>query len=272
MKVKLPVIALLTDFGEDDFFVASLKAVILSLNPRARIVDISHRIPSFDIDAAGFVLFAAYRYFPKGTIFLTVVDPGVGSKRRIILVITERYFFIAPDNGVLSLALGEEKVQQVREITNSKIFLPQPSKSFEGRDKMAPAAAWLSRGESIDTFGPPVKNIKRREVPKAYMKGCDVCGRILYADKFGNFITNIPAGLVECLAAEKGKESLSLFVGKKKFGGLRENYSTAKKGEVFFLVGSLGLIEISAREASAGERIKLSQKQEVRIAASRRKR
>jgi len=270
--MKFPVIALLTDFGEDDFFVASLKGVILSLNPQVRIVDISHRIPSFGIDSAGFVLFASFRYFPKGTIFLTIVDPGVGSKRRIILVQTERYFFIGPDNGVLSLALGEEKVQQVREITNPEFFLVHPGKTFEGRDKMAPAAAWLSKGESIDRFGPPVENIKKREVSRACMKGCDICGRILYADKFGNLITNIPASLVECLAEEKGKESLSLFVGEKKFGGLRENYSSAKKGEVFFLAGSLGLIEISAREASAAARIKLTRKQEIRIAASRRKR
>lgn len=268
--MKLSVIALLTDFGEDDFFVASLKAVILSLNPEARIVDISHRIPSFDIDAAGFVLFAASRYFPEGTIFLTIVDPGVGSKRRIILVQTEKYYFIAPDNGVLSLALAEEPIQQIRALTNPKFFLSHPSKTFEGRDKMAPAAAWLSKGTRIDAFSPPLKKIKKREVPEAQIKGDDVCGRVLYTDKFGNLITNIPAVLVECLAAEKGKESWSLFVGEKKFGGLRKNYSEAKKGEVFFLAGSLGLIEISAREASAAAKIKSGRRKEIRIASSRR--
>lgn len=266
------VIALLTDFGEDDFFVASLKAVILNLNPEARIVDISHRIPSFDIDAAGFVLFATYRYFPENTIFLAIVDPSVGSTRRIVLVKTEKYFFIAPDNGILSLALSEGTVDQVRQITNPQFFLTPASQTFEGRDKIAPAAAWLSMGTRIDAFGPVVKDFKRREVRKAEMAGGEINGRVLYADKFGNLITNIPADLMGLLAAEKGKERLALFVGEKRFGGWRENYSEAEKGEVFFLVGSLGLIEISAREASAALKIGSRPGKEIKIAATRRKR
>lgn len=270
--MKFPLIALLSDFGEDDFFVPSLKAVILSLNPAARVVDISHRVPSFDIDAAGFILFAVYKHFPKGTIFLTIVDPGVGSKRRILLVKSKTYYFIAPDNGVLSLALMEEPIQQIRALSNPKFFLPHPSKTFEGRDKMAPAAAWLSKGARIDAFGPPVNKIKKREVPEAQIKGDDVCGRVLYTDKFGNLITNIPADLVERLAAAKGKERLTLWAGEKEFGGFRENYSAARKGEVFFLAGSLGLIEISAREDSAAARIKLARKKEIRITAGERKR
>jgi S-adenosyl-L-methionine hydrolase (adenosine-forming) len=261
-----PVIALLTDFGENDFFVASLKAVILNLNPEARIVDVSHRIPSFDVDAAGFVLWAAYKFFPQGTIFLAIVDPGVGSRRRILLVKTERYYFIAPDNGVLSLVLGEESIEQVREMTNPRFFLSPLSQTFEGRDKMAPAAAWLSRGASIDMFGPPVKRLKRRAGLKARIVSSEIQGRILYIDKFGNLITNIPAGLFERLAAKKGQEHLTLLVGKERLGGLRENYSAAKKGEVFFLVGSLGLIEISVREASAAKRIHSSLNQEIKIA------
>jgi hypothetical protein len=270
--MKLPLVALLTDFGEDDYFVASLKAVISSLNPQARIVDISHKIRSFDIAAAGFVLFAAYKYFPEGTVFLVIVDPGVGSKRRILLVKTEKYYFIAPDNGVLSLALGEEAVQEIREITNPKFFLPHPSKTFQGRDKMAPAAAWLSRGARLEAFGPSTKNFKRREIPRVKTSGGEIQGQVLYADKFGNLITNIPAGLVESLAAAGGKERLSLFIGGKKYGRLRENYAAAEKGEIFFMAGSLGLIEISAREASAAERLKFRKNQGITIAAGRGKR
>jgi len=261
-----PVIALLTDFGEEDFFVASLKAAILSLNPEANIVDISHRIPSFDIDAAGFVLFAAYRYFPENTIFVAVVDPGVGSKRRILLVKTEKYFFIAPDNGILSLALSEGTILQVRHITNPAFFLTPASQTFEGRDKMAPAAAWLSRGTPIEALGPAVKDFKRRKMRKAGMAGGEIHGRLLYADKFGNLITNIPAELMRSLAAKKGKERLAFFVGRKKYGGWRENYSEAEKGELFFLAGSLGLIEISGREQSAALKTGLRAGQEIKIA------
>jgi len=143
--VKNPVIALMTDFGEDDFFVASLKGVIAKINPSARIIDITHRIPSFDIGAAGLVLSSSYKYFPPKTIFLVVVDPGVGSYRRILLAKTKNFFFIAPDNGVLSLVLDEEKVQKLIEVKNRKFFLPEVSSTFEGRDKMAPIAAWLSK-------------------------------------------------------------------------------------------------------------------------------
>jgi S-adenosylmethionine hydrolase len=270
--MKLPLVALLTDFGEDDYFVASLKAVILNLSPQARIVDICHAIPSFDIAAAGFVLFAAYKYFPQDTVFLVIVDPGVGGKRRILVVKTRKYYFIAPDNGVLSLALGGEAVQEIREITNPQFFLPHPSQTFEGRDKMAPAAAWLSRGARLEAFGPAVKNFRRKKIPGAEISGSKIQGRVLYADKFGNLITNIPAGAVESLAAEKSKERLSLFIAGKKYGGLRENYSAARKGEVFFIAGSLGLIEVSAREAPAADRLKLRKNQGITIAAGRGKR
>ncbi len=270
--MEAPLIALLTDFGEEDFFVASLKAVILNLNPEARIVDISHRIPSFDIESAGFVLFAAYRYFPENTIFVAIVDPGVGSKRRILLVRTEKYFFIAPDNGVLSLALSEETVRQVRSITNPAFFLTPASQTFEGRDKMAPAAAWLSKRTPIEAFGPAVKSIHRRKIRKARIVGGEIHGRVLYADRFGNLITDVPAGMVRRLAAKKGKESMALFVKGKRYGGLRESYSEAEKGEVFFLAGSLGLVEVSAREQSAALKIGSRPGQEIKIAAIRGKR
>jgi S-adenosylmethionine hydrolase len=265
------LIALLTDFGEDDFFVASLKAVILSVNPQAGIVDIGHRIPSFDIDAAAFVLFAAYRYFPAGTIFLVVVDPGVGSKRRIVLVRTGRYFFIAPDNGVLSLVLGEETILGVRQITNRGVFLPHPSKTFEARDKMAPAAAWLSRGKAFETFGPAVRDLKKKEAAWARLADGEIRGRVLHVDKFGNLITNIPAALAGRLAEQKGRENLRLYLGGKTYGGFRENYSQADKGEVFFLAGSAGLIEVSARRASAARKSGARRNEVVRIAPARRK-
>jgi len=266
MVMKAPVIALLTDFGDEDWFVASLKAVILSLNPRARIVDISHRIPSFDVDAAGFVLFAASKYFPEGTVFLVVVDPGVGSERKLLLVETARHFFIAPDNGVLSLAIAGEKVREVRQITNSRFFLRRPSRTFEARDKMAPAAAWLSLGQKVESFGPKLRHYVKKNLPEPEFVGHEVRGRILYADKFGNLITDIPASAVEAVRTSKSAKKLSLFVNATRVGGFKESYASARKGELFFLVGSLGLVEIAARESSAFKRIKPKPGAVVRIA------
>ncbi len=264
--MRTPVIALLTDFGDEDWFVASLKAVILSLNPRAAIVDITHRIPSFDIDAAAFVLFAASPYFPKGTIFLTVVDPGVGSQRKIILAETARCFFIAPDNGVLSLALAGEKVKEVRELTNSRFFLRQPSRTFEARDKMAPVAAWLSRGQKAESFGLKVSRYVKRKLPEPEFIGHEIRGRILYADKFGNLITNIPGSAATALRGCGSANKLTLFVNATKIGGFKESYASARKGELFFLIGSLGLVEIAARESSAFDRIKPGRGAVIRIA------
>ena len=264
--MRLPVIALLTDFGEEDWFVGSLKAVILTLNPRATIVDISHQIPAFDVGAAGFVLFAASRYFPKGTVFLTVVDPGVGTARKIILVETARYFFIAPDNGVLNLALAREKVKQVRQVTDSRFFLRRPSRTFEARDKMAPVAAWLSLGQKAESFGPKLRRYVKKAFPQPEFVGDEIRGRILYADKFGNLITNIPASAVQAVRTSKSAKRLSLFVNATWAGGFKESYASARKGELFFLVGSLGLVEIAARESSAFKRLKPKPRAVVRIA------
>ncbi len=263
--MRPPVIALLTDFGDADWFVASLKAVILSLNPRATIVDITHRIPSFDIEAAGFVLFAAFRYFPKGTVFVVVVDPGVGSTRKILLVETARHFFIAPDNGVLSLALAGEKVKEVREVTDSRFFLRRASRTFEARDKMAPIAAWLTLGQKPKSFGPKLSQYKKANFPEPEFLGHEIRGRILYADKFGNLITNIPTSAARALQGRGSTKKLSLSIDGRKTGRFKESYSSVRKGEIFFLAGSLGLLEIAARESSALKRIKPRPRAVVRI-------
>lgn len=271
MNARSPrVIALLTDFGDEDHFVASLKAVILGINPRVSLVDISHRIPAFDVDAAGFVLAACCSFFPRGTIFLAVVDPGVGSRRKILLVQTRRYYFIAPDNGLLTLALTREEIKAVREVSNSRFFLPRWSKTFEARDKMAPAAAWLSLGQRVEAFGPRLDDFQKREGAELEIGDGEVRGRILYADRFGNLITNIPAALVG--ADREGQAWLRrgrLFAGKRELGRFRETYAEAKKGEVFYLVGSLGLIEVATREGSARARTRLGPGDSVRIVRGR---
>lgn len=263
------VIALLTDFGDEDYFVGSVKGVILSVNPRACLVDISHRIPAFDIDAAGFVLAAACPYFPPETIFLAVVDPGVGSKRKILLVETSCHFFIAPDNGLLTLALEREKPRRIREISNPRFFLDPPSQTFEARDKMAPVAAWLSLGRSVNVFGPALEGYEKRPCPEPEVKDGEVRGRVLYADKYGNLITNIPVSLLQPLSKASSPRQIrggwKLLAGKKEIRGYRETYSAAEKGEVFFLCGSLGLVEIAVREGSAREKTGLAPGAPIRI-------
>lgn len=254
--MTLPIIALMTDFGEDDFFVASLKATILKINPLARIVDITHRLGSFDPQSAGFLLVSCCTYFPEGTIFLAVVDPGVGSSRRILLAKTKKYFFIAPDNGLLTLALEEEEVQDLRALENKKFFLHKISKTFEARDKMAPVAAHLSKGVSPSEFGPEVKEYKKLRINRAVLKNNEISGHILYTDKFGNLITNIPEQCVRRLRKGRRKKTLSLQVRGVEIARFENTYSSVRKGELLFLIGSLGLVEIAAKEGSASRMLK----------------
>jgi len=263
--VKYPLIALMTDFGEDDFFVASLKGVIVKINPLARIIDITHRVPSFNIRAGSFILFSSYKYFPARTIFLVIVDPGVGSSRKILLARTKNYFFIAPDNGVLSLVLEEEDIKQLKEVTNTKYFLPKISGTFEGRDKMAPVAAWLSKGISCEEFGPEATSYKKFRVQKPQIKGNEIIGRILYIDKFGNMITNIPERMLEVLWKKTGKKRFSLSIKGREITSFGQSYSSVKKGGLLFLVGSLGLIEIAAKEISAARKLRIKNGDAMRI-------
>ncbi len=250
-----PLIALLTDFGLEDFFVPSLKAVILSLNPEARLVDVSHSVRSFDLRSAAFLLQACFRFFPPGTIFLAIVDPGVGSGRRILAAETERYKFIAPDNGLLSLALEASSERRVRAAANARYFLTESATTFEGRDRMAPLAAWLSLGVPAAEFGPLVEDYVSLPLPKAYVRRNEIIGHVAYIDKFGDVITDIPAGLLP-LAPEAGRSpSLKLTVRKRTITRFREYYTQGARGDLFFLVGSLGLLEIAQREGSAASEL-----------------
>lgn len=255
----------MTDFGEDDFFAASMKAVIFGINPDVHIVDITHRIPSYHIHLAGFVLFSAYKYFPSHTIFVVVVDPGVGSERRVLLAETKKYFFIGPDNGVLSLSLWSEEICQIRELNNDTYFLEKKSRTFEGRDKMAPAAAWLSRGVPVCEFGPRVSRFKEMEIREPRVERDEIFGRIVYIDKFGNLITNITEEMIDRIEAGRGKEALALRIGDKAEARFRPTYAQAEKGEVFFLIGSLGLIEVAAKEDSAAAKVPAGIGQEVKV-------
>ncbi len=263
-----PVIGILTDFGAEDFFVASLKGVIAQINPEAHIIDITHRVPSFNVLSGSFFLFAAYRYFPQKTIFLAVVDPGVGSSRKILCVETIKYFFIGPDNGVLSMALEKETVTQIREVTKNEYFLPHPTSTFEARDKMAPVAAWLSKGTPCEKFGPKIVSYNKLDVRRPKGEGDNLLGTILHIDKFGNLITNIPAEMLT--QKREGLDGQLLRLRLERGSGcespevrgldivFHKTYGEALEGEALCLTGSLGLLEIAIREGSAYEWLKAS--------------
>ena len=257
MLMGKKIIALLTDFGLKDYFVASLKGVILSINSEVRLVDITHDLPDYGRQAAAFVLQACYRFFPTGTIFLTVVDPGVGSERRLLLARSDRYYFIAPDNGLLSPILEAEKAE-VLEITGENYFLTIKKTSFEGRDKMAPVAAWLSLGIDISELARPAKSWERLNWPEPQNADREIRGSIVYQDKFGNLITNISQHLIVSFLNSNHGSSLVLLAGRKRITEMAATYSQAPRNKPFFMINSLGLLEIAVYENSAANLLGLN--------------
>ncbi|MDQ7055818.1 MAG: SAM-dependent chlorinase/fluorinase [Persephonella sp.] len=187
----MSVIALLTDFGYRDGFVGAVKGVIKSINSGAEIIDISHGIESFNILEGALVLNATYRYFPEKTVFVCVVDPGVGTERKPIAVETKKYYFVAPDNGILSLALKNEKVRAIYHISNERYLLERDTETFHGRDIFAPAAAYISKGVKLSQLGDMLRDYKRIKIPEVREDDGYVVGEIIMFDKFGNGITNI---------------------------------------------------------------------------------
>ncbi|HUK81543.1 MAG TPA: SAM-dependent chlorinase/fluorinase, partial [Verrucomicrobiae bacterium] len=202
----MPIIALTTDFGSSDWFVGSMKGVILGINPQVTIVDLTHEIPAGDIRAGAFALAASYKCFPRLTVHCAVVDPGVGSERAPIAVKSADYFFVGPDNGVLSYALAQEKVREVRRLDNDEYFRKPVSHTFHGRDIFAPAAAHLSNGVPMNSLGSEVNEFVRVAWPQVNIDGGVTHGQVIYIDRFGNCITNISsvasnvrvAGRIEC--------------------------------------------------------------------------
>jgi len=186
-----PVITLTTDFGMRDGFAGVMKGVILRINPRAVIVDISHDVPAWDVRAGAFVLSSAYRYFPAGSIHVCVIDPGVGSGREILIARTPEYYFLAPDNGLLSPVLDVEQECSVYRISNPEMLLPEISNTFHGRDIFAPAAAHLSINTPVERIGVPFAGARRELFPEPCVEVGRISGEIIYRDSFGNLITNI---------------------------------------------------------------------------------
>ncbi len=251
-----PVITLTTDFGVDDPYVGMMKAVILSIAPDARIVDLTHGIHSHDVMEAALVIGSSYAYFPKGAIHLVVVDPGVGSRRRPLLVATEHGYFVAPDNGVLSEISAGASHLACLELTARQFFQHPVSHTFHGRDIFASVAAWLSRGIEPVRFGRPVEEMVTLRLPEVQHLGQGgLTGTVLRIDKFGNLITNIRAENYQGLL-EPGKFELS--IGGRQIHRLCRSYREAQGPEPFVIWGSLGRLEISCNQASAARHLKSS--------------
>jgi S-adenosylmethionine hydrolase len=256
---RTPIVTLLTDYGTKDHFVASIKAVILSITPQVQIIDITHEVPAHDILEAGFVLRSCFTYFPTRTIHVVVVDPTVGSQRKPIIVATDNYYFVAPDNGVLSLIYDVEPVSTVVEIRAEHLMLPEVSKTFHGRDIFAPAAAWLARGTDMLNFGDPIEEYAKITLPKAKMVGeAMIKGNVLHVDRFGNLITNISRDDFNTAREKVPGNTVKTLIGKQEIVGLKEYYAEVQKGEIVALFGSSNLLEIAQNQGSAARTLGVS--------------
>ena len=245
------LITLTTDFGQADHFVGVMKGVILGIAPRARIVDISHEIAPYNVTDASFIIAQAWRYFPKGTIHVVVVDPGVGSSRRPLLAEGGGHFFVAPDNGVLSLVY-ETSPHKVRAISNPKLMRKEISRTFHGRDVFAPAAAHLAMGSPPARFGKLIRDYVRSWGTKPLqLNGQLWRGTILYIDRYGNLITNFH---IDAFAGIKTRP-FELRAGTVRIRRLALNYAETEIGELFVIAGSSGYVEIAANQASAASRL-----------------
>ncbi|MBM4067147.1 MAG: SAM-dependent chlorinase/fluorinase [Planctomycetes bacterium] len=282
------VITLLTDFGTQDAYVGIMKGVIAGINPSATVIDICHSTPPQDTFSGAYLLSTSYKYFPEKTIHVAVVDPGVGSRRDIVCVETKDYFFLVPDNGILSFIVQEERPESIIRVTNSKYFLPSLSYTFHGRDVFAPVAAHLSLGIKTQQLGIRINQLEQLDVPKPVLKIAGrVEGQIIYIDRFGNLITNVTKEyLVKGVGGQKpevGSKKQDAFkktskekilsqlctmettIGKKKILGLSKTYTDVQTGEPLALIGSAGFLEVSINQGNAQRYFKVDKGSKIII-------
>ncbi len=246
---RVRLITLTTDFGSRDWFVGTVKGVIHGIEPRAAIIDLSHEVAPGDIRAAAFALAVSFGFFPAGTVHVAVVDPGVGGARRALAVQTQEYFFVGPDNGVLSWALRRERIRAVHELEDSTFFLKPVSRTFHGRDIFAPVAASLCQGISIKKLGPPLRDYVRLDWPEPRALSHGLRGEVVYIDRFGNAITNINA------ADLPRKQALEVVLEGKKVCPLAETYESVAAGQLVAIRGSSGFLELAINRGNAARRL-----------------
>jgi S-adenosylmethionine hydrolase len=249
------MITLLTDFGTQDHYVASMKGVILNINPRCLLIDITHQVSSHNIREGAFI--------PAGTIHLSVVDPGVGGVRKPILLVTQNYYFIGPDNGLFTMVAQKERVKQIIVLDKLKYHLSKVSATFHGRDIFAPVAAHLSLGIKPRAFGYQIDSLEGLGFERPVVKDGKLSGEILHIDTFGNLVSNIDEGIL--FRFTEGRP-LVIRAGRKTIRGLKRGYWEGRKDEPIALLGSGGFLEISVREGNAQKKLKAKRGDAIEIA------
>ncbi|MGA9543257.1 MAG: SAM-dependent chlorinase/fluorinase [Candidatus Sulfotelmatobacter sp.] len=260
-----PIITLTTDFGSNDHFVGTMKGVILEILPEAQIVDICHAVQAFDVLDGALTISQAYSYFPTRTIHVVVVDPGVGTERRPILASCDKYHFVAPDNGVLSLVYAREERMHVRHISSEHYYLQPVSNTFHARDIFSPVAAWLAKEVDSQKFGEEIDDYVRFNAPKP--KAVDenrLRGVVLKVDRFGNLITNITPKDAPMLFGANA-QAFKIIVGSREITEIRNTYAEGAPGEVIAILGSMGFLEIAANRGAAAQLTGASKGNEVSI-------
>jgi S-adenosylmethionine hydrolase len=237
-----PLITLTTDFGRTDNYVGVMKGVIAGLNPKAAIIDLSHDIPPQNITAGRYIVETSIDYFPPGTIHIAVVDPGVGTRRKAILIETDNYFLIGPDNGVFSF-LTQNDIKKVISLSNKKYFLRDITATFHGRDIFAPVVAFLSLGVIPEEFGHEIKSITRPKIRLVRKTKSGLIGRLVYIDHFGNLVSSIKAGRIT--------NQQIVFLNGRKIGPIRTTFGNVKKGKALAYINSSGYLEIGVNKGSA---------------------
>ncbi len=250
-----PTIALLTDFGSRDHYAGTMKGVVLGICPDVTLVDLTHDIAPHDVFGAALELAASYSYFPHGTIFLAVVDPGVGSSRYGIAAEAGGYRFVAPDNGVLTQVFAETPPTRVVELTDRRYARATVSRTFEGRDRFAPAAAWLAKGLELSALGRPLSDWQMLRVPGPMVSDDTVTGEVIRVDRFGNLVTNIDRRTFDRFAAHGGVE---VTAGSHPVTMVVATYAEVAAGTVCALFGSTEQLEIAVNGGSAAAHLQLS--------------
>jgi S-adenosylmethionine hydrolase len=265
---SIPIITLLTDFGLEDEYVGVMKGVILSINPAARLVDISHGVGRHNIEQAALILHASFRYFPKGSVHVVVVDPGVGGARRVVCLQRAGHLFLAPDNGVLTMVLDGDDVEKICAVTNDKYFIKPVSDTFHGRDIFAPVAAHLSKGLEMACLGKafPPSRLTRFDLLAPFVSaGGELVGKVIAIDHFGNLMTNIDRAGFQAFRGDGQATEIVIRLGRSRIQGLSGSYDGVKIGAPLAIFGSRNLLEISVNQGDARARFKSRVGQTVRV-------
>ncbi len=261
------IVTLTSDFGSKDPFAASVKGVILKINPQVQIVDITNDVNPQDIWEAAYTLKCAYTHFPKGTVHLAVVDPGVGSGRRPIIAVTESYYFVGPDNGLFTLIYQEAERLRVHHITSTHYFLPSLGQTFHGRDIFAPVAGWLSKGIPSGNFGDEITDFIKLNVPSPKVAQNTIDGHVIHIDRFGNIITNILYGDIQPLLPEGADlGGINVMIAGKEVKGLKKFYAEATPGVPAAIINGSGALEIFLFKQNARTALSVKRGEAVRLA------